>query len=321
MVMEELDQLVKLAQGVPTGTGSGKSGLVHKVHAVAHAEKFVNKSWPSTVKMLNSSFTWTGDQSTEKGFPKAKCKIPELFGPWTIDVDNVEFDYSDYDEGDAGPAENGDMLDMDVDFDFDEEENGVLRRNGGDGGESDARSDGGDGIDRDASDDDPDYQVVDPEDRLLLDLTHSVHLAGLLHICHNCVEGLKGVLQHWLTYVESLKVICRLVTVKRFKHRLLQTCFSTAPWVVFEEDIRKAIMKPYDSRWATILHATFSLLEIKAPLRGGWNAAAYQAGNVAGPHDPAGDEFTVNIVKADAGISSNLFWGYACMLDIIAYFP
>ena len=40
---EWLGQRLKLEQGLPTATGSGKSGLRHKFHSVVHSHKLLNR--------------------------------------------------------------------------------------------------------------------------------------------------------------------------------------------------------------------------------------------------------------------------------------
>ena len=68
-----------------------------------------------------------------------------------------------------------------------------------------------------------------------------------------------------------------------------------------------------------MLHAVYSLLEIETPLRaGGWSAAKFAGGRQINPNEEDG-EYRDNLARVDATIKNVFFWGYAHMLDLIAW--
>ncbi|CAE7765568.1 unnamed protein product [Symbiodinium sp. CCMP2592] len=81
---KELAQYLCMHQLTPTALGSGRSSLVHKVHAVAHSTRLSAADWRYTCRIMNATFSWTGDLGVESGMPGFKGNVCRLFGDWAL---------------------------------------------------------------------------------------------------------------------------------------------------------------------------------------------------------------------------------------------
>ena len=71
-----------IVQGTPAAVGSGRAGLVHKVHAIAHSTRLAAPDWKTTCDMLNGTLTWTADLGVESWLNGFKGNVRTLFGDW-----------------------------------------------------------------------------------------------------------------------------------------------------------------------------------------------------------------------------------------------
>ena len=151
-----------------------------------------------------------------------------------------------------------------------------------------------------------------------IDLSKAIYLSGPHHIFHNMQEGFASVLCLWTWYIRHLKHLCRLLTNRWTKARLLRTCFSTPPNVVYSSGIRQFHKRVYDKRWGTAMAAIDDLLPLHLGLTSGWSQARFVAGREM---EAEGDEHehSCDVDIAHVAISSKKFWGYSLMLDAFAW--
>jgi len=150
-----------------------------------------------------------------------------------------------------------------------------------------------------------------------INLSRAVYISGPHHIIHNLQEGFGTVLVQWVWFMDLLKHICRLLTNRWTKRRLLQECFSSGPAQVFSDAIRSFHDKVYDKRWGTAMAAVNNLLPLFTGIRFGWDLTRFTHGRVQ--HNDDDDEHSCDLDKANTAIESLLFWGYCLMADVFAW--
>jgi hypothetical protein len=158
--------------------------------------------------------------------------------------------------------------------------------------------------------------VADP-DAYRLDFTSSVFIAGFLHILHNTTKDLQDVLGYWDTFINFLRQVCRLLSRKWSRDRLLETCFCDYPERNSRCEIERFKAHVYEGRWGSIWHAIGQISMVKDVLKYAWSKAAFLRGKaeMRPRGDAETDEHSIKIDIADNAIRSNLFWGYCVMLD------
>ena len=72
-IMEYLTPRLEIVQGSPAGVGSGKCSLPAKVGAVLHSTRLTSPDWRGCVRLMNTTFSWTGDLGTESHIDTYKC--------------------------------------------------------------------------------------------------------------------------------------------------------------------------------------------------------------------------------------------------------
>eukprot|EP00969_Alexandrium_andersonii_P161791 7151059-Alexandrium_andersonii.AAC.1 len=68
---------------MPVGVGSGRADARYKVHALLHSERLASESWGDAVRLMNSTFSWTGDLGTESRLPSVRVAVRDLL-PWAF---------------------------------------------------------------------------------------------------------------------------------------------------------------------------------------------------------------------------------------------
>ena len=107
-----------------------------------------------------------------------------------------------------------------------------------------------------------------------IDMSHTVYISGPHHILSNCQNDLPSVLSQWEWALLRLTNICRLLSRRYYKNRLIQTCF-TGPNNVLAPDILKFYGKPHKARWGTTAAAACGLLGIFPILVHAWDKDAF----------------------------------------------
>lgn len=112
-------------------------------------------------------------------------------------------------------------------------------------------------------------------DAYAVDLASTVYISGPHHIISNCQNDLPDALIWWNWMLVRLTNICRLLTRKYYKARLIVTCFSSPDTAAFATDIERFSAQPHAQRWGTTASAATQLVEIFRSLRIGWNKSAF----------------------------------------------
>jgi len=310
---------LKMTQGVPTACGSGRAGLRRKAHCLMHSEKLTSRSWPSAVRLVNSTMTWTGDLGTESGFWSFRQRLQDLMGPWIIDDVADDFKFNDDDFQDPEPV----AANVEPEFDFHDDDFQHVEPVADDFvfHDTDACQDLEPPQPKPELGHAPVCEPVPgwddfpfPDDEYMLDFTTSIFIAGMLHVISTMTEGMERFLAFWKVFVDQLRHICRLLSRRHSRERMMETCFIGVPPGV-KKLFESFMHEVYEGRWGSLFAALGAVLLIEQPLRRFWNKARYKAG--AGEDHGKGDPKSTNVDTADDGITSVFFWAYAHMVDVI----
>lgn len=299
-VLQRLSDLLQLHHGAPCGIGSGHASLQRKVHGILHSMRLSSKSWSQACLMLRSTATWTGDLGTESLLWTFKADARDVFGRWIAASDLSDNPQSSegLDTGAAAAIEHFDIV----------EEGGV------DAAASFSILPEGDAVFDPAEA--PEWGIDNGGDLYNLDLEPSIFIPGVLHIISNITKDLAAPLEYWNTWLEQLRHVCRLLSRKASKQRVIEACFSEPPQSLRAGEIHKFKAGVYDGRWGSVTHAASSILLVEETLKYGWDKDRYTRGRPA--DDGRNDEHSLKVDLADAAIRNGLFWGYTRMVDILA---
>ena len=152
---------------------------------------------------------------------------------------------------------------------------------------------------------------------------------GMMHILHNCAEQVhKKALEHWPTYLEELRAVCKLLTRRWNRERFVEKCLRRTPvgraWISSfnEGDFRTVI----EWCWGSLLHVLTWLIPLKPCLVMCWDARAF-AGACSWQdfHEHGGDDDRtpkpaeersdpIDLDKVTLALGSQYFWAYSSML-------
>ena len=82
----ELEEMLAMVQGVPSGVGSGRQSCVRKAHSLIHSNRLRCPSWKGTAALVNSTAVFCGDMGVESGLSFFKRSLKTLFGRWVPNV-------------------------------------------------------------------------------------------------------------------------------------------------------------------------------------------------------------------------------------------
>lgn len=120
-----------------------------------------------------------------------------------------------------------------------------------------------------------DVPLAPPADSLLnCGMGHTIYISGPHHVLSNMQNDLPQVLDYYNWAVLRLNHICRLLTRKYYKARLLSTCFD-GPNNAFASDIERFNAHCYEKRWGTVANAATQLLAILTVLVNCWDKQAF----------------------------------------------
>ena len=161
----------------------------------------------------------------------------------------------------------------------------------------------------------PPHILIDAPDPLTVDLSHSLQVTGCLHVLHNCARDLKSVLQHYDSWTQELKLVCRLLQ-DPWRQRFIATC-------VQDPSAKKVFgrfhAEVYEQRWGTVLHTTASILSVESDLRRWWDVSKYTFGGHVGDAEARDlDGRRLEITAVNKTITSEMFWQYSRSIDLIA---
>jgi len=137
--------------------------------------------------------------------------------------------------------------------------------------------------------------------RLRVDLSGSVPVAGLLHIIHNSSSGLEAVMQTYTETVDKVGLVCNLLRKRDSKMRLLSTCFVDGVARHMRQGLEQFSSHVHSERWGTVARAATDLVAVEHSLRFGWDLNRYRGGG-GGP-----DRVKLEVI--DQAINSDMFWG------------
>ena len=160
--------------------------------------------------------------------------------------------------------------------------------------------------------------VEEPVDPYAIDMGKSLYLSGPHHVLHNLQEGLAEVMIAYVWFIELLKHLCKLLTNRWSKERLLRSCFTSGPSTMFYESIRKFQRKVYEKRWGTAAAAVNDILNLHQALQRFWNVGRFKAGREM-QYDPNNDSHSANVAVANEAIRSPVFWAYSIMMDLVSW--
>ena len=118
-------------------------------------------------------------------------------------------------------------------------------------------------------------QQADPYD---INMSHTIYISGPHHILNNCQKDFPKVLANWDWALTRLTHICRLLTRKYYKARLLETCFSGDGTAAFAEDVQNFHGYVYTERWGATAAAVTRLVPLLPILQHGWSKDAFLHG-------------------------------------------
>ena len=158
---------------------------------------------------------------------------------------------------------------------------------------------------------------MDKLDKVVLYFTQSVYLAGLLHIVSNITKDLKDSLFWYDQWLDKLRHVCRLLSRRYNRERMVETCFKEGPARLLNHDFDSFNHEVYEGRWGSVLQALSSLLPLERSLRYGWSKRGYVGQSTEKPSKSRDDEKACCISTADEAIQCDLFWAYCHMIDAV----
>ena len=296
---------------LPAAVGSGRASVAHKICAAAHSERAGCNSWTQVAHVMNSTFTRTGDLGAESHVVGWKGSLTDLLGDWLLQEDVLEseprgekeFSFEPVLPADSCQQEQPGFLFADVTDAVPEPRDEQLQQ------PSPAAS-------------------SNPQNRLTLDFRDQIYCAGLLHIAHNMCKDMHNALEHWPVFVDQLTHVCRLLSQKFSRDRLLQTCFSELPWSAFQDQFKSFNSNVYGGRWNTVMIALTDLFPLLHVLRRAWSSAKFgmkQEDFAEEAEDTgAGSSRVLSLKRVDEALTSHMFAAYAhamlkladCMLHL-----
>ena len=134
-----------------------------------------------------------------------------------------------------------------------------------------------------------------------------------MHIFHNAIENLGASLKWQGEFIKYITAISALLRQRWSRQRMLQTCFDSDGGMKLHHLFKGYIAKVHEARWGTVAEAVFSLEPLESALRLHWSLDKYNFAERAGGEAQDG----TNVVLADEGIRSELFWSYRGMWAIL----
>ena len=113
-----------------------------------------------------------------------------------------------------------------------------------------------------------------------IDLTDSLEFNGTLHAVHNAGRGLELHCQHYKEAVFRLGRVSQLISSKRSKDRLSETCFADGVGAQLFKPLSKYKTTCYVERWGTVAHTVLETTDdVEAAMRWGWDLQRYLRGS------------------------------------------
>ena len=131
---------------------------------------------------------------------------------------------------------------------------------------------------------------------------------GPLHIIDNATKRLIDHLPYLGQAIPRLAAVCRFISSRAYKQRLLATCFAGPVSQSFKNDIQNFHVKVNEGRWGSVAFALPELLKLRHILRRFWDLRAFNHGHEAGQAHDRQDDAGVRIDLVDESIQLPDFW-------------
>ena len=138
-----------------------------------------------------------------------------------------------------------------------------------------------------------------------------------MHIIHKATENFLLVLSQWTWFITGLKHVCRLLSRRHSKTRLLEPCFQQVPQCHYQQQVRSFNHQLNEERWGTVLAAIANRLPLMRVIRHAWDRNRYMAGGSAS-HDKDNNDQSVKADLAHEVLVSDFWWAFMIMLDQVA---
>ena len=277
--------------------GSGRSSLAFKFQAVMHALFLLPTTHEIFADIIKSIPTWISDLGTEIGVARIKPISMQQVFPYMLDEVNDDAESMEV----RPPSTVGE-----INFAADVLEQQPRQQNEVDFAEE------------------VDFAAAPQRAKLseiMVDVTGSLEVSGLLHIIQNAGKGLGAVLEHYDEAVHRLSKLAALLKQKETKDRLFETCFGTTVGRALWSSIAGFDGECYVERWGTVANCVLQVTdELEAAIRWGWDMDKYFGGSGSyvpldkdqylgkdNPHDS-------RIDLVDDTINSTFWWAYWRML-------
>ena len=155
----------------------------------------------------------------------------------------------------------------------------------------------------------------------VIDMSHTLGIAGMLHIVHKATERLKSVMSEMATFLKDLEHICRIFRLPYLRHRFKQTCcLDPNAFVTFGLLFSGFDAHVLPGRWGTISHVATLLADAQRRtfIRTHWSFQRITFGQrqQQGPRGPE-QEGETNFEDVDKAIQSEWFWSYVRMVSTL----
>ena len=165
---------------------------------------------------------------------------------------------------------------------------------------------------------DIDAQAEQDLNDLWVDLSHTLYIPGVLHIIHNAVKDLQHTLRHWDWFTTRLRHVCRLLSRKYSRQRLMETCFSAEPHCFFKNQYTDFTANVYEGRWGSVAFCIGQLLLVERSLRSAWSLDKYRFGRPDANQQRDGDSNShIDLSIVDDALTSDEFWAFCHMFDMV----
>ena len=161
----------------------------------------------------------------------------------------------------------------------------------------------------------PEDEEVDfaaPSGPPVADLSGSIEVAGILHIIHNAMKSLASAMPRYESETRSLKHVCRLLSRKESRTKLLSSCFQSRGHLGVElaksPELCTFQAHVHTERWGTVAHAIERVLAVRDVLLWGWDLRRYSPQSRPDQEREENDH-PVKVDVVDKAMRSAASWG------------
>lgn len=158
-----------------------------------------------------------------------------------------------------------------------------------------------------------------PENRdIMIDMTSSLPISGLLHILHNSSKNLGVSMEIYSETVDRLSHVANLLRRPPTRDRLLETCCSQGRAQFFKADLQRFRGKVHKERWGTVASAVLEILAVEQALRYVWDIDKYGRSRGSLQFDGGDEAWRSEVETVNAAICSDFWWDSLRVLSHMA---